>query len=148
MDVPMPRTKSTKAKAVVNRKERASERDGKGRFTKDNPGRPKGSKNKVTVSQMEAAREMFSPIAEAALKKGTAHINKCNMIGCADCRWIVPIAWQYTFGKPTQPIDVDMPRLERKLAELSEQTGKSVEELLIEAERDGLPFIASGRRIA
>lgn len=125
------------AKAVVGRP-----------FGKGNPGRPKGAKNKTTRIQIQAAMEAFSPLAKLALDKGHNHLKHCTIDGCGSCQWWGNIAFQYVYGKPTQPIDVDSSAIQEKLQELSELTGKTVEELERDAERAGFPVIKEGRRVA
>ena len=111
-------------------------------FKPGNPGKKKGQKNKITVAQRETARQLFTPMAEKALKKGDVHLTKCTLDGCASCFQWAKVAFEYAYGKPTQPIEFDAAALRTELESIAAAAGKSVEEIAHEAREAGLRVMA------
>lgn len=107
-------------------------------FERGNPGRPKGSRNKVTQAMLLSAREAFAPMTELAIERGTKHLNDCGKVGWATCRHYEAIANAYAYDRPTQPLDIDSSALRQELEKLAELSGKSVDEVEREAELAGL----------
>ncbi len=135
--------KKTAGGRSVSKAERAT------RFTSaNNPGkgRPKGSKNKATQIQVQAAREAFEPMAMKALDIGQKHLNNCDLDGCGACQWWGHIAFQYHYGKPTQPIEIDAGALREELESIAVAAGKTVEQIEKEAEAAGLSILNKHRR--
>ncbi len=110
----------------------------KARFKTGNPGRKHGSKNKVTVAQRETARQLFTPLADKALKKGDAHLTKCKLDGCTVCFQWAKISFEYAYGKPTQPIEFDAAALRTELESIAAAANKSVEEIEQECRAAGI----------
>ena len=127
---------------VSNRTQRSGKASGPGRastyFKTGNPGKRKGTKNKVTVAQRETARQMFTPMAKLGLKKGNAHLEKCKLDGCVSCQFWAKLSFEYAYGKPTQPIEFDAAALRTELESIAAAAGKSVEEIEHEAREAGL----------
>ncbi len=122
-------------------------------FAKGNIGRPRGSRNKVTVAMLQSAREAWGPMAEETIKRGTAHFKVCRVVyekagECGTCRHYENMAVPYVYGKPTQPIDIDSSKLREELEALAALFGKSVEEVERDAEKAGMAVITGGRRVA
>ena len=116
-------------------------------FEKGNPGKKKGTKNKVNVLMLESAREAFAPMAELTIKRGTEHLSECEEDECIRCRHYESLAIPYVYGKPTVAIDIDSSALEAQIQELMELSGKSREEVERDAERAGMAVIGNGRRV-
>ena len=92
-------------------------------WTKDNhpKGRPKGALDKVTREQRLAARDEFAvlwPVAKSKVVRHLGHHRELEKaLDCATCRHYVDMIVQYVFGKPTQPVDVNIPDALRFIAE-------------------------------
>ena len=72
-------------------------------FQKGNPGRPTGSRNKVSQQQLLDSREMFLPMADATLGRIHKHFAACSPEkDCASCRHYVSLVMHYIYGKPPQ----------------------------------------------
>lgn len=142
-------TPTAKRKPARARKETVARRgDIATRFgSKNNPGtgRKKGSKNKQTTIQLQAAREAFAPMAKLALDKGHTHLLECELDGCQSCQWWGHVAFQYHYGKPTQPIEFDATALRTELEALAVAAGKTVDELEREAHDEGLLIMSRYR---
>ena len=127
----------------------ASKSEAATRFTSvNNPGRgrPKGSKNKTTQLQILAAREAFAPMAKKALDIGAKHLNKCDLDGCQACQWWGKVAFDYHYGKPSQPIEFDSVALRTELQSIAVAANKPVEEIEREAEAAGLLIMSQHRK--
>ena len=135
---------------VTGRKQRTDSKptpaQEKARFKTGNRGRPPGAKNKVTSEQRQAARELFTPLAEKALDKGKKHLNKCKLDGCGSCQFWAKISIEYAYGKPSQPIEIDPVALRAELESIAALAGKSVEEIEAEAAEVGVRIMADYRR--
>ena len=138
---------SKKSTSVSARKQQA-EKKPIHRFGPGNPGRPKGSRNRITVAQRETARQLFTPLAKMALKKGKAHLKNCKLKmgeGCLSCQFWAKISFEYAYGKPTQPIEIDAVALRAEMEVIAVAAGKSVEEIEAEAYELGVRFMANYR---
>ena len=138
---------AARKQTAPNRRSRSGKRSGPGRastqFKTGNPGGKKGRKNRVTVAQRETARQLFTPLAEAALKKGDAHLEKCKLDGCVSCQFWAKISFEYAYGKPTQPIEIDAVALRTEMEAIAAAAGKSVEEIEKEAYDLGVRVMAN-----
>ena len=117
-------------------------------FKQGNPGGKKGRKHKVTVAQRETARQLFTPLAEKALEKGRDHLNNCELKKgevCASCQFWAKISFDYAYGKPTQPIEIDAVALRTEMESIAAAAGKSVEEIEKEAYDLGVRTMANYR---
>ena len=114
-------------------------------FKQGNAGGKKGRKNKVTVAQRETARQLFTPLAEVALGKGKKHLDDCKLDGCAVCIQWAKISFEYAYGKPTQPIEIDAAALRTELESIASAANKSVEEIEKEAYDLGVRVMADYR---
>ena len=127
-----------------------NQRSGRGRsagsattqFKHGNVGKKRGTKNKVTVAQRETARQLFTPLAEAGLKKGKGHLDECKTSGCLSCQFWAKLAIEYAYGRPTQPIEYDPVALRTELESIAVAAGKTVEEIEQEAYDAGVRILA------
>ena len=131
---------------VTGRKQRTDSKptpaQEKARFKTGNRGRPPGAKNKVTTEQRKAARELFTPLAEAGLKKGKKHLDGCKLDGCMSCQFWAKLSFEYAYGKPTQPIEVNAVALRTEMESIAAAAGKSVDEIEQEAYEVGVRVMA------
>ncbi len=138
----MARATAVRKATVADRKQRSPKAVGPGRastqFKKGNPGGKTGRKNRVTVAQRETARQLFTPLADKALKKGDAHLTKCKLDGCTVCFQWAKISFEYAYGKPTQPIEFDAAALRTELESIAAAANKSVEEIEQECRTAGI----------
>ncbi len=126
------------------------QRSGRGRaagskssqFKKGNPGGRTGRPNKITVKQRETARVIFTPLAEAGLKKGKKHLKDCKVNGCVSCWQWAKLALEYVYGKPTQPLEFDPVALRTELESIAVAANKTVEEIEQEAYDAGVRVLA------
>ncbi len=138
----MARATAVRKATVSDRKHRPARRPGPGRastqFKTGNPGKKKGTVTKITVAQRETARQLFTPLADKALKKGDAHLEKCKLDGCTVCFQWAKISFEYAYGKPTQPIEFDAAALRTELESIAATANKSVEEIEKECRAAGI----------
>ena len=129
-------------KKLTARKRRAVPGDGT-----PGPGRPKGSKNKLTKEGLLAAREAFEPINKRALELMRRHLDfhlaaqnaivgllSAGVAGeqllvlmqldadlmrgnCPTCRHIFTLSSEYTYGKPTQRVEFSIDDFVHQLRE-------------------------------
>ncbi len=86
-------------------------RNEKGQYVKGgSPGRTPGTTDKLSQVQRAQAREEFGQLWPVARSKIVRHISHHREeeapVECATCRHYITIIVEYTFGKPTQPVDV------------------------------------------
>lgn len=86
-------------------------------FKEGNPGRRKGSRNKVTVAGILAARDAFAHLGPVVIARITAHyyIHKIPPESCATCRHYDTMVAEYVWGKPTQVHEFDVGELVERL---------------------------------
>ena len=98
----------------------ATGRDTLGRFGAGNAGRPRGSKNAVTLETLRTAREHFGPLVPDAERRVKTHLQGCEREDCATCRHYVELVYAYVYGRPRQAVELDDHRRE-PLDELAER---------------------------
>jgi hypothetical protein len=81
------------------------DRDHSGRFTENNPGRKKGTKNKATVTKQELNEAFLSP-APTRFPKVMGRVWDLAERGV---EWAVKLVFEYCLGKPIQGIEVSNP---------------------------------------
>ena len=138
----MARTSAARKKTANDRKARSGPGRASTQFKKGNPGGRTGRPNKITTAQRQTARAIFTPLAEAGLKRGKAHLDKCKLDGCASCfQWAKP-AMEYAYGKPTQPLEFDPVALRLELESIAVAANKTVAEIEQEAYDAGVRVLA------
>lgn len=84
-------------------------------------------------------------MAELALNKGFKHLNGCKLDGCAVCLSYAKISFEYAWGKPTQPIEIDAVALRTEMESIAAAANKSVEAIEREAYELGVRVMANYR---
>ena len=93
-------------------------------FKPGNPGRPKGSRNKLSTRQLKDAREFFLPLLDDANAIIVNHFkNHRDGPDCATCRHYVGIVVEYVFGKPPQRLQVEVGEARREAERMADDLG-------------------------
>ncbi len=98
-------------------------------FQRGNPGRPAGSRNKVSRQQLLDSREMFLPMADATLGRIHKHFAACSPEkDCASCRHYVSLVMHYIYGKPPQRHELVQATARRDVEATAKELGLTKEE--------------------
>ena len=89
-------------------------------FTDGNPGRPKGSQNKITKRVIEESRTAFASLVKDVINHIKTHLKAHSGVqDCATCRHCWDVVLERYYGKVTQRHEIDYPtEAERLLRDL------------------------------